>query len=124
MDELTPYVIAAQNGDHRAFSQIVIRFQDMAYAVAYAQLGSPEMAEDTAQEAFVEVYRHLAKIENPAAFPGWFHTILRRQCSRVLRQKSTSLVSLETLAAVASPETEPATVVELQETKTLIHREI
>jgi DNA-directed RNA polymerase specialized sigma24 family protein len=55
----------------------------MTFAIGYARLGSPEVAE----EAFVEAYRHLSNIEKPAAFPGWFRTILFGRCRQVLRRK-------------------------------------
>jgi hypothetical protein len=38
MEELRPLVIAAQEGDQEAFGRMVMRFQDMAYAVEYAML--------------------------------------------------------------------------------------
>ena len=66
MTELTTLVEAAQQGDKAAFGQIVIRFQDMAYAL----VGDPGSAQDVAQEAFLDAYLNLAKLREPAAFPG------------------------------------------------------
>jgi hypothetical protein len=37
--ELRDWVVAAQNGDKKAFSEVVRRCQDMAYGMAYAMLG-------------------------------------------------------------------------------------
>ena len=39
MTELQSLVRAAQDGDKDAFGQVVMRFQDMAYASAYATVG-------------------------------------------------------------------------------------
>jgi hypothetical protein len=36
---------------HEAFGELVIRFQDMAFACAFAVLGDACLAQDTAQEA-------------------------------------------------------------------------
>ena len=66
MTELSLLVIAAQQGDKDAFGQIVNRFQDMAYASAYALVGDPGLAQDIAQEAFLDAYLHLAKLRDPA----------------------------------------------------------
>ena len=124
MDELTGYVLAAQQGDHNAFGHIVTQFQDMAYAVGYARVGSPEAAEEIAQEAFIEAYRHLEQISNPAAFPGWFRTIVTRQCNRVLRRARAPLVPLEAMATAAAQQPEPNALAEAREQQVLIHTAI
>ena len=38
---------------HEAFGELVARFQDIAYACAYAVLGDSHLPEDVAQEAFI-----------------------------------------------------------------------
>ncbi|MEM7128252.1 MAG: sigma-70 family RNA polymerase sigma factor [Chloroflexota bacterium] len=93
MSQLESLVLTAQRGDLDAFTEIVVQFQDMAYAIAYSASGDPHLAEDAAQEAFVEAYRHLSKLDNAAAFPGWFQTIIKRQVNRLTRRKQ--IVSLE-----------------------------
>ncbi len=95
MTELTQLVQAAQRGDRAAFSQIVTRFQDMAFAGAYAVLGDPHAAQDAAQEAFLEAYRNLAKLREPAAFPGWFRRVVLGRSHRELRQQPQTMVPLE-----------------------------
>ena len=56
MTELQALVRAAQDGDKEAFGQVVRRFQDMAYASAYATVGDAGLAQDIAQEAFLDAY--------------------------------------------------------------------
>src|SRR5215475_7493380 len=72
MTELQALIRAAQDGDKDAFGQVVMRFQDMAYASAYATVGDACLAQDIAQEAFLDAYLNLSKLRDPAAFPGWF----------------------------------------------------
>ena len=79
MEPLSALVTAAQNGSKAAFDAIVRRFQDMAYAGAYALLGDSHQAQDAAQEAFIDAYLSLDKLREPAAFPGWFR---RNGCPR------------------------------------------
>lgn len=55
MQALNNLVIAAQQGNKDAFGQIVHRFQDMAFASAYAMLGDVYAAQDAAQEAFIDL---------------------------------------------------------------------
>src|SRR5258706_1551939 len=95
MEALHTLVIAAQNGDLDAFGLIVQRFQGMAYTSAYAMLEDAQLAEDVAQEAFIEAYLNLPKLREPAAFPGWFRRIVFKQGDRVLRGKRLATVPLE-----------------------------
>ncbi|HJT57357.1 MAG TPA: sigma-70 family RNA polymerase sigma factor [Ktedonobacteraceae bacterium] len=95
MEALPALVIAAQNGDLDAFGCIVQRFQGMAYTLAYAMLEDAQLAEDVAQEAFIEAYLNLPKLREPAAFPGWFRRIVFKQGDRVVRGKHLATVPLE-----------------------------
>src|SRR2546423_12972667 len=95
MEVLQSLVVAAQNGDLDAFGLIVRRFQGMAYAWAYAMLEDAQLAEDVAQEGFIEAYLNLPKLREPAAFPGWFRRIVFKQGDRVLRGKRLATVPLE-----------------------------
>lgn len=81
-----PHLIqAAQEGDVDAFGTVVERFGRFAYAVAYAHLGDPHLAEDVAQEAFIDAYLHLASLRQPAAFVPWFRRILFKHADRLTR---------------------------------------
>ena len=78
-----------------AFGELVVRFQDMAFACAFAVLGDVYLAQDTAQEAFVVAWQKLAQLREPAAFPGWFKRIVLTQCNRLTRSKRLQIVPLE-----------------------------
>ena len=108
MEELTQLVIRAQSGDADAYGEIVRRFQGMAYGYAYAFLGDFQRAEDVAQEAFVDAYLNLSKLREPAAFPGWFHRIVFKQCDRQTRGKHVAFTPLEDVANAPSPAPGPA----------------
>jgi len=81
----------------------------MAVAYAASILRDYHLAEDAAQEAFVEAYRELPHLREPAAFNAWFRTILFKHCDRLTRRKRHSMVGLDAAAEVAtllpSPET-------------------
>src|SRR4029453_2075711 len=115
MDDLTTLVLAAQRGDLDAFGRVVERFQKMAYAVAYATVGDTHLAEDAAQEAFIEAYLSLPKLREPAAFPGWFRRIVFKRGDRLIRGKSLTTVPLEAAGAAVAPEPGPAAVAEARE---------
>ena len=78
-----------------AFGELVIRFQDMAFACAFAVLGDVYLAQDTAQEAFVVAWQKLAQLREPAAFPGWFKRIVLTQCHRLTRSRRLQILPLD-----------------------------
>ena len=86
MEELSRLVVRSQSGDVDAYGQIVGRFQDMAYGYAYSLLGDFHLAEDAAQEAFLEAYRKMDALKRAEAFPGWFRRTVWSQCQRELRR--------------------------------------
>lgn len=112
MRELSSLVNAAQRGDKEAFGQIVLRFQDMAYASAYAMLGDPWLAQDAAQEAFIDAYLSLPKLREPAAFPGWFRRIILKHSDRAIRSRQPAFVPLEFAVGLDSPVPGPVDLVE------------
>jgi RNA polymerase sigma factor (sigma-70 family) len=93
--QLAEVVTAAQAGDKEAFDQLVIQFQDMAYASAYAITGDSQLAQDAAQEAFLDAYQNLAHLRQPAAFPGWFSRLVFGRSHRLVRAKIPAYVPLE-----------------------------
>lgn len=83
---LVAVVAYAASGDGEAFSELVRRFEGMALAYARRSLGDATAAGDAAQDAFVDAWRRLGQLRDPAAFPGWLRTILRKHCDRRRRR--------------------------------------
>lgn len=71
---------AARNGDRSAYSQLVERYRDLAYACAYSLLRSREDAEDVAQEAFVKAYSALDRYDPVRCWGAWLMCIVRNLC--------------------------------------------
>lgn len=94
-DELAAVVNQAQTGDTHAFGRLVERFQDMAYATALSSLGERQAAEDAAQDAFLDAFRHLPDLREPLAFPAWFKRIVWKHCERRYRGKRPALLPLD-----------------------------
>lgn len=114
MEEVRSLVVGAIAGDVAAFEQLVRRFQNMACGYAYAVLGDFHLAEDAAQEAFVDAYRLLPELRVPEAFPGWFRRIVFKHCDRISRRR-VPLVTFETVPEIASQEASPERLVEVRE---------
>ena len=86
----------AQAGDEHAFGQLVERNRRAVYRAAYAALGSPDDADDVAQETFVTVYQKLHGFRGEASFKTWLLAIAwrkaldrRRSVTRWLRMTVT-----------------------------------
>ena len=104
MDDLADLVIRVRTGDTPAFAEIVHRFEDMAVAYGYSLVGDLQMAEDAAQEAFLEAYVCLSQLREPAAFPGWFRRIVVKQCDRITRRRQPTLETLQAERQAPAPE--------------------
>jgi len=115
MTSLESLVHRAREGDDHAFGSIVRRFQDMAVGYAYSILRDFQLAEDSAQESFLEAYRHLDQLREPAAFPGWFRRIVFKQCDRITRNKHFDLSPLDAAAERAAKEPTQAEAIEQHE---------
>lgn len=110
MEALESLVIQVQAGNLDAYGTIVHRFQDMAVGYAYSILGDFHLAEDASQEAFIEAYRTLSHLRDPAAFPGWFRPIVRKHCNRLTRGARLETVPLDAAIETPSAEKGPAEV--------------
>src|SRR5437867_7594207 len=124
MTELPSLVRAAQHGDKDAFGQIVMRFQDMAYASAYATVGDPGLAQDIAQEAFLDAYLNLSKLRDPAAFPGWFRRIVLGHSNRQRRSQPVTTILLEDAGSLYAHLPDPALTLEETQLRQEVHSAI
>jgi RNA polymerase sigma-70 factor (ECF subfamily) len=75
-------VAAAVTGDRPALSRLVERWQPRLLRHAWRVLGDGERAKDMVQEAWVEILRGLARLDDVAAFPAWAFRIVTRRCQR------------------------------------------
>lgn len=84
---LTETVERAQDGEHDAFRDLVLRFQDLVVGYSFSLLGDFHLAEDAAQEAFVAVFFELKSLRSPSAFIPWLRTVVRKHCDRISRRR-------------------------------------
>ena len=115
MDELSELVGRAQQGDVAAYANLVQRFRLMAIAYAYARLGDFQLAEDVAQEAFLQAYFDLPGLRTPLSFAAWLRRIVFKYCDRLTRRKQRPTVSLDKANDVAGAQSEPLHLVEQRE---------
>jgi len=99
MDDNT-LVEATLAGNVEAFGTLVHKYQHLLVASARHLTRNAEDAEDLAQEALVEAYRHLRSLEDRAKFRAWLFAILRHKCLTYLKQRKPEPVSLDDVADV------------------------
>lgn len=82
--------------DTRAFEELVARYKNRVFAVAYRILSSRQDAEDQTQEVFLKVYRGIKKLKDPETFESWLYQITSNTCLDALRhqQRRPTMASL------------------------------
>jgi RNA polymerase sigma-70 factor (ECF subfamily) len=93
-------ICRGKKGDRDAFARLVHRYQDRAFTLARRLTGDAAAAEDLAQEAFLQVYRNLARFEEGRPFLPWFTTIIRNLARNRARKAIPMPVAPETLDPV------------------------
>ncbi len=71
-------------GDKAAFAQLYEQVQEDLYKFALYTLGNREDAEDAVADTFVDAYKGIAGLREPAAFKTWIFRILSIRCKRAV----------------------------------------
>jgi len=91
-------VQAAQQGDMRAFEELVARHRDKIYARAYSMMRNEEAAIDLCQEAWVKGWQRLAQFHGDSSFGTWMTRVVINLCLDALRkQKRQRTESMEAI---------------------------
>jgi RNA polymerase sigma-70 factor (ECF subfamily) len=93
---------SARRGDLAAYSELVRRYREIAFRVAWLLCASTADAEDAAQEAFIRAYEALPRLREGAPFRPWLLTIVANQ-ARNRRRAEGRRTHHELRAAVVVP---------------------
>jgi RNA polymerase sigma-70 factor (ECF subfamily) len=75
--------------DHSiAFAAIVHQHQSMVFSIAYHFLRDRSLAEELAQEVFLELHRNFASIQSPEHLVYWLRKVTSRRCIDQTRRRS------------------------------------
>ena len=77
-------IARALAGDLNAFNQLVVKYQRLAYSVAYRTLQNEEAAADAVQDSFVKAFRALSGFKG-GLFKSWLLRIVVNTCYDLLR---------------------------------------
>ncbi|MFE9628862.1 RNA polymerase sigma factor [Streptomyces sp. NPDC006527] len=84
-------VVRCQLGEREAFRELVQLWHAPLWRFVRGMVGSGQLADDIAQEAWVAVVRGLPRLRQPERFAPWLFTIARRTVAGHLRQAYTAL---------------------------------
>lgn len=80
-------VTRAQEGDQAAFSKLYEQFQLQFYYLALKLVKNPSDAADMVQDAMLDLYLNLEKIEDPMAFTAFAKQVITRKCLHFLNSR-------------------------------------
>jgi RNA polymerase sigma-70 factor, ECF subfamily len=83
------------DGNHRAFTELVRRYENMIYGFAFKICRNREKAEETFQDTFVNVYRKLHQFDGKAKFSTWLYSIVTNNCFMKNRQRKLDEASVQ-----------------------------
>ncbi len=95
MNEDVTLVRRVLAGDQEAFANIVEKYKDPVFNVAYRMLGNATEAEDVAQEAFVRAYTQLHTYKDSHRFSTWLLSIASHLSIDQLRRRRFLALPLE-----------------------------
>lgn len=101
-------VAKAQNGDRNAFGELVRHHHPGVVNVVYRMCGDVELAEDAAQDAFIQAWLHLPAFRPGTSLRNWLYRIAVNAALDVLRRKKPKNIDDEILEMpdpAAGPET-------------------
>lgn len=96
-------------GDAEAFRHLVERYQAEAIGHAITILGNRDDAMDAVQEAFIDCFQALDRIDLTRRFYPWFYVILRNRCYKLGsgRKKREMNCSEDTVILAPAPSIKP-----------------
>lgn len=79
-------VMQCQDGDRKALSALVNKWQPPFLRYASLVTRDPDMAADILQEAWIKIIRALPSLRDPIRFNTWAYRIINNQCMDTLRK--------------------------------------
>ncbi|MEK7448863.1 MAG: RNA polymerase sigma factor [Planctomycetota bacterium] len=96
-----------KQSDPEAFNQLVLRYQDRIFNLAYRLLGHYQEAEDVCQQSFINAYYHIKNFQEKSSFLTWVYKITVNLCYSAQRKRSRQPVSIPLQGNEFPAETNP-----------------
>jgi RNA polymerase sigma factor (sigma-70 family) len=116
-------VAAARAGDREAFGRLVERHQALVCAVTCGGTADPSRGKDLAQETFLEAWRSLANLRDPAKLRPWLCGIARHVTLNARRDEAREATTpLDEVPEPGAPDPGPAEQAVLAEERAMVAR--
>lgn len=116
---------ATLRGDREAYGTLVRKYQHVLVAAARHLTRNAEDAEDLAQDALVDAYRHLSALKDHGKFRAWVFAILRHKCLTALQRRTLDACTLDDCDDLAAPRiVDGVNLADMLDSLPLAHREI
>lgn len=120
----TELVARAQNGERNAFSELVRIHAQGVINVIYHMCGDVQIAEDAAQETFIQAWSHLSSFRPQTSLRNWLYRIAVNTATDMLRREKRILPnSLEDLQ-LKDPQPGPEALFSQRERTDLIQKTV
>jgi RNA polymerase sigma-70 factor, ECF subfamily len=100
-------VLRAQAGDEAAFAELVETYSPRLRYFLRKLVASADGAEDTLQDVWLDVFRHLPKLNDPQAFVAWLYRVARDRAFGRLRKTRRGEKPLDETAVAGLAAEEP-----------------
>jgi RNA polymerase sigma-70 factor, ECF subfamily len=77
----------AVSGDRAAFAELVRKQQAMVFSISLHSLRDGALAEELAQEVFLDLYHHLRDLQSAAHVEFWLRKVTSRRCIDYVRRR-------------------------------------
>ncbi|MFY0254295.1 RNA polymerase sigma factor [Chitinophaga sp. 30R24] len=94
--QIAEYVVdRCKKGDVRAFRELYDAYAAAMYNICLRMTNNVSDAEDTLQEAFIQVHRNIHKLERDSSLSAWIKRIVVNHCLDTLRKKKVYFEDVE-----------------------------
>jgi RNA polymerase sigma-70 factor (ECF subfamily) len=123
-DGETELVNRAQSGDRSAFSEVVRNHAQGVMNVIYHMCGDVQIAEDAAQETFIQAWLHLSSYRPQTSLRNWLYRIAVNAATDMLRKEKRILPDSVEDLQLTDGRPSPESSVSQQERITLVQKAV
>ena len=91
----TRLVQLTQQGDTRGFDELVVRYRDKVFRLAYKILRHEDDAAEALQDAFLSAYKGLKNFKSESTFSTWLYRVTTNAALMKYRKRREGHISLE-----------------------------
>ncbi len=120
----TVLVSRAQKGDRSAFGELVQRYQAAVVDVVYRMCSDAQLAQDAAQEAFIQAWLHLPSYHPRSRLRNWLYRIAVNTALDALRRQARLLPQEIEKLDLAAPQDNPESLLVEKERADQVQRAV